>query len=522
MSQAVGGDLAKIQNVPRETARWQKAQTQLMSGRFSHALASYRELVRTYPEVAQLWFELGIAAGGELDFALAHQAFQCTVALASRDASMLVLVGQQYQRLRQLDLARDCYHRAVTADPSSVHARLTLAAWYERERRMDEAWTSVEECLQHNPQDAQTLYFRSFLLHRKGRNSEAETALRDLIKRNPREPGIKHSCQHLLGVILDELGQYAEAMQWLSAAKIQLRQMTDASALENIYDTTDRQRRALLSALRPETIRRWRTESPIEPGPQLAFLGGHPRSGTTLLEQVLGAHPEIIAFDEPEAFTQEVLNEVAPAQSTRGLTLDGLNGLSAASRASLRQRYMKSLLREVDDTQGSRVLVDKNPSPTSALHLWLRVFPHLKVIIPVRDPRDVVISCFFQNLTVTASSVNFLSLERTAQHYADMMDVWIRMKELGGFDWVETRYEEMVEDLAGEGKRVTEFVGLPWDPKQINYFENAQRRFVYAPTYHEVTKPVHNRAVGRWEHYADALAPVMEKLKPYCRAFGYS
>ena len=161
MSQAVVGDLAKIQSVPRETARWQKAQTQLMSGRFSHALVSYRELVRTYPEVAQLWFELGIAAGGELDFALAHQAFQCTVALAPKDVSLLVLVGQQYQRLRQLDLARDCYHRAVTADPSSIHARLTLAAWYEHEHRMEEAWTCVEECLQHNPQEAQTLYFKA-------------------------------------------------------------------------------------------------------------------------------------------------------------------------------------------------------------------------------------------------------------------------------------------------------------------------------------------------------------------------
>jgi hypothetical protein len=198
-----------------------------------------------------------------------------------------------------------------------------------------------------------------------------------------------------------------------------------------------------------------------------------------------------------------------------------LNGLSAASRASLRNRYLKSLLRE-GDAAGRNVLLDKNPSPTSSLHLWLRVFPHLKVIIPIRDPRDVVISCFFQNLSVTASSVNFLSLERTVRHFSDMMDVWLRMKELGGFDWIESRYEDMVEDLAQEGKRVTEFIGLPWDPKQAYYNENARQKFVFAPTYHDVTKPVHKRAVGRWEHYADALAPVMEKLAPYCRAFGYA
>ncbi|MDB6021272.1 MAG: Sulfotransferase [Pedosphaera sp.] len=523
MGQAVCGDLAKLQSVPRETARWQKAQNQLMSGRYSHALAAYKELVRAYPGVAQLWFELGIAAGGELDFALAHQAFQCTVSLAPQDVSLLVLVGQQYQRLRQLDLTRDCYQRAVAADPASVHARLSLAAWYERERRMDEAWNCVEECLAKNPQDSQVIYFRAFLLHRKGRNPEAEAALRELIDRAPRDPGVKHSSRHLLGVVLDELGQYTEAMHWLREAKAQLRQMTDTASLERIYDQTDRQRRVLLAGLTPDTIRRWRDEAPAEISRQpIAFLGGHPRSGTTLIEQVLGAHPEIMAFDEPEAFTQEILNEVAPAQSVRGLTLDGLNGLSAASRVSLSRRYLKSLLRERNDANGRQVLLDKNPSPTASLHLWLRVFPHLKVIIPIRDPRDVVISCFFQNLTVTASSVNFLSLERTARHFSDMMDVWLRLKELGGFDWIETRYEQMVGDLESEGKRVTEFMGLPWDPKQVNYYESVRSKFVYAPTYHDVTKPVHNRAVRRWEHYAGALAPVMEKLAPYCREFGYS
>src|SRR5947209_7231706 len=204
MGHVVCGDFAKLQSVPRETARWQKAQNQLMSGRYSHALAGYRQLVHSYPGVAQLWFELGIAAGGELDFALAHQAFQSTIALAPKDVSLLVLVGQQYQRLRQLDLARDCFLRAVAADPGSVHARLSLAAWFERERRMDEAWACVEECLSRNPQDAQTLYFQAFLLHRKSRNTEAETALRELIQRAPREPGIKHSSRHLLGMVLDE------------------------------------------------------------------------------------------------------------------------------------------------------------------------------------------------------------------------------------------------------------------------------------------------------------------------------
>ena len=76
--------------------------------------------------------------------------------------------------------------------------------------------------------------------------------------------------------------------------------------------------------------------------------------------------------------------------------------------------------------------------------------------------------------------------------------------------------------LEAEGKRVTEFLGLAWHPQQAKSHETAARKLLFAPTYNDVTKPVHNRAVGRWRHYAEALAPIQEKLAPYCRAFGYA
>jgi hypothetical protein len=123
---------------------------------------------------------------------------------------------------------------------------------------------------------------------------------------------------------------------------------------------------------------------------------------------------------------------------------------------------------------------------------------------------------------LNATNVNFLSLERTARHFADLMDVWLRLRELGGFDWMESRYEDVVSNLESEGRRVTEFLGLSWHARQTNYFEDARKKFVFAPTYNDVTKPVYGRAVGRWQHYAEALGPIEQRLAPYCRAFGYA
>src|ERR1700761_1313148 len=105
------GDLARLQASARDGERWQAGQQLVLAGRFANALATYSDLVNRFPGVAQLWFELGIAAGGELDFARAVEALHRAAELASDDAPMLILIGQQFHRLRRLDEARDAFQR---------------------------------------------------------------------------------------------------------------------------------------------------------------------------------------------------------------------------------------------------------------------------------------------------------------------------------------------------------------------------------------------------------------------------
>ncbi|HEV7928338.1 MAG TPA: sulfotransferase [Verrucomicrobiae bacterium] len=522
MGQTLQPDLARLEKSPRDLERWQKAQRQLLAGSAAGALPVYRDLTQRFPGILNLWFELGAAAAGDLDFALACHAYERARALASADPAALVMIGQQFHRLRQIDRARACFQQAVEADPSSVHARLSWAAWLERERRLDQAAAQVDACLASRPNEPAALYYRAFLLHRAGRQEEAERLLRNLAQGSLSDPNVKISCFHLLGVVLDNLGQYAEAMDWLHKAKALVRQNNNVAALEQAYDKADRQRRALLERLMPDMIQRWQHDVPAEQFRfKLALLGGHPRSGTTLMEQILGAHPAVRAFDESEAFVAEVGDKLAPPPPATPLSAQALHALPAARRDALRRRYFRSLFREVDGEPDAEVLLDKNPTPTASLHLWLRVFPESKILIALRDPRDVVISCFFQNLTLTPLNVNFLSLDRTVKHYADLMDTWLRLRELGGFEWLETRYEDVVGGLEAEGRRVTQFLGLSWHADQASYNEAAPRKIVYSPTYGEVAKPVHDRAVGRWRNYATALEPFLPRLATYARAFGY-
>jgi hypothetical protein len=326
---------------------------------------------------------------------------------------------------------------------------------------------------------------------------------------------------HLMGVILDGFGQYVEALSFIDKSKALKRQIGNTTALEHAYEKMVQARRTLMSELTPETLRRWREEAAASPcRHSLALLGGPPRSGTTLIEQILGAHPEIIACDEPLCFAKEILRPLQ--QSASGLTFKSLDRLQATGRTQLSERYCKSLLQETEQQPGTRLLLDKNPSTTAWLPFWLRFFPQSKIIIALRDPRDIIISCYFRNIPVDDfARVSFISLERTAQHYSDCMDVWLRMRELGGFDWIETRYEDVVGNLELEGRRVMNFLGLPWHQAQATYYEAARCKFVHSPTYHEVRQPIYQRTLQRWKHYAEALAPLQARLGPYLRAFGY-
>jgi sulfotransferase family protein len=292
-----------------------------------------------------------------------------------------------------------------------------------------------------------------------------------------------------------------------------VRALTDTKMLTQGYDEGAESARQFTKALPKTILQTWELSFPQnERGaiPQLAFLGGHPRSGTTLLERILDAHPAVAALDEPTAF----LDVLQPA-------FHKCQNLSNARLNSLRQLYLETFLQEAGPGAAGKLLVDKNPSPTSRLPLWLRVFPELRVLIALRDPRDVVLSCFFQNIPLNAVNVNFLSFDRLAKHYADLMDIWLTVREWEGFQWLETKYEDTVADMEKEGRRVTVFLGLAWQEEQARFYEKSRQKQHYSPTYQDVTRPIYTRSVARWQAYEKHLAPILLKLESYCRQFGY-
>jgi Flp pilus assembly protein TadD len=495
---------------PAPEKRLAEARQFFQEHKFSQAVPAYEKLTQQFPHKARIWFEYGCAAGGAGQLDLAERAWGKALELEPNNGELPLQIGHRYQGLK----ARAAFERAAATDPRGINPRMALAILLEQNHRFAEAREAVASCLAIDPRDDQARYFAALLDRRENKIQDAERGLRDLIAAGPTHPYVQYASRYELAEVLNRTERFDEAMATLAEAKRLVRALGDTDGMLKEYDEEAGKYRRATQALPANILRTWAKEFPEksrEPIPKLAFLGGHPRSGTTLLEQILGAHPEVAALDEPSAFTM-----IAAGM------FNASPHLSPARLNVIRRRYIEAVQKELGGQSEEKLLLDKNPSPTLKLRIWLRIFPELRVIIALRDPRDVVISCYFQNIHLNPFNANFLSLERAATHYANLMEVWLAVRQWEGFAWIETRYEDTVADLTQEGRRVTEFLGLSWHKDQARFHEKSSQKQMYSPTYHDASQPVYARAVSRWRAYEKHLGAIQPILEPFLRALGYA
>ena len=262
----------------------------------------------------------------------------------------------------------------------------------------------------------------------------------------------------------------------------------------------------------------WTAEHPESPDP--IFLVGFPRSGTTLTEQVLDAHPGLLTGDEwpiLDVSTRSldiILGRPVPyPQGLAELTRDEIN--------LLRDRYWAGIYETIGTKDIDQQFVDKMPLNLIHMGLVRRIFPQAKIIMALRDPRDVCLSCFAQNFVANDTLVNFLKLEDTATFYAKVMDLWLLYREYLGLHWFETRYEDLVADFRPTTEQLLAFLDLPWEDQIEDFAAAAANRSITTPSYQNVTEGLYQRAAGRWQRYQEQMEPILPILAPYISRFGY-
>jgi Tfp pilus assembly protein PilF len=458
--------------------------------------------------------------GLRYDYAAAERCFEKAVRIAKKKSETLAIAGLQSRDFGNFAMAERYFLRASEQKDGTSEIFVRLAELYERIRRTDDAAKLIDHALHLDGDCASALLLRAKLERQKGRLEEAERIIRSFVNKPSPDTWIHAQTWYEFGAILDRQGKYDDAFTAFVRAKALLH--PNAGRVLNELKIIRKRIKDMQSHISAEMLQRWFDCAPaLSPVRRLALLGGHPRSGTTLLEQVLDSHPDIVSVEETTIF-----HDAAYMPLTRGLPESEpmLSVLEAAQTDALRQSrasYFHSVEGFLDKSIGERLLIDKNPSLTFLIPLLIRVFPEIKLLIALRDPRDVVLSCFMQSLPLEQGSSAYLSLESTVEEYITMMTFWQKLAPIIKNPYLEVRYEDMVNDLESVARRTLNFLGVTWDARVLGFDEHARQKVVRSPTYADVTKPVYKSAIGRWHNYQKYLEPHLEKLAPFVKLFGY-
>jgi hypothetical protein len=234
------------------------------------------------------------------------------------------------------------------------------------------------------------------------------------------------------------------------------------------------------------------------------FIVGMPRSGTSLVEQILASHPDVAAGGEMETLPN-IERAAGEILGRADVYPDCLSGAQPAAMARLATRYREVI---AGVAGGARFVTDKLPSNYERLGLIQRLFPEARIIHTLRDPRDTCLSCYFQHFGNTHTySANLRALGQVYGIYRDLMVNW---RATLASPVLDIAYESIVAEPEASIRRMLEFCGLSWHAACLDF--HASTRQVNTASYDQVRQPLYDSSVGRWRHYERHLAELLDAL----------
>ena len=416
--------------------------------------------------------------------------------------------------------ARESFTQAIRLAPQDAAAHAGLAALNARENHFAEARAHAEAALAIDPRNlVAACALGSALI--SVRDAAAALALLEPLVQTLTEPGQDRSLAWgIIGNAHHQLGQHDQAYAAFARCKDDYAVLHRRAAGDRL---THREFiTAIEAGLRATDAALW-TATASEPVTGAAaahvFLLGYPRSGTTLMENILASLPGVFALEERPTLgdtDQRFLSGDAAAVA-QGIGDFARSG--AADLAALRSAYWNRVITS-GMTPGAAGFIDMDPLKGTRLPLIARLFPQARVLIMRRDPRDVVWSCFRTNFAPSSGAYDFTSLERAARHYDSLMRLTELCRERLPLATHEVHYHELVRDFDATVRAACAFAGLPWDPAVREFDRTARERGVSTASAGQVRKGLYD-GTGQWRPYARFLEPVMPVLAPWIERFGY-
>lgn len=503
---------------------------QMTQRQYDAAILTYRNLLKLRSSDWSLHNNLGNAYLAQGDYRQAENCYRTAIALSTTVLpEALSNLGQVLQSQGKIPEAVDCYEKALEAKPDNSRFHLLYAMGLQAQGLFELAVSHCDTALQYDPGLSAALVGKADILQKQGKYQESHALLGPLVdgdrsqsaavfvfadacaqlkqaeraitlleglliisEQSPRERQQTHAA---LGRLYDKQGRYDQAFTHFSQANALKQGCFDPKKHEQYVSQ-------LISTFSPDFMASAstghnHTELPV-------FIVGMPRSGTSLVEQILATHPSVYGageLDQIQRISASVSNRLGvPTPYPRCLGSVNFERLGGMGDEYI--QYLRSL-----DANALRI-TDKMPHNFMHLGLIQLLFPKTRVIHISRDPLDTCLSCHFQDFS-TAHSYAY-DLEMLGAYYLQYEKLMRHWKKALQLPMLHIRYETLVEDQESVSRQMIEFCGLEWDERVLRFFET--KRNIATPSYNQVRQPMYRKSIGRWRNYEAQLTPLIRLL----------
>lgn len=494
------------------------------SGELEEATAQFQEAIRLRPGYAEAHYGLAHTFSILARYNDAKIHYQRAVTANPQIRDGFFKLGDLLNATGMPERGEECYREGLRHHPDALDLHYGLANSLRYQGRLVEALAIYERARQIRPGDPATLSGEADIYERLRDHGAAYQRLRSLIDGQSLDangadvylrvchrydccdeaislaetfladgelnPAMRRTLCHSLGRLLDKRGAYDEAFARFAEANRQLN--VSYVAAEHV-ERVD----ALIAAFCSDAMANMPRASFVSERP--VFIVGMPRSGTSLVEQILASHPQVFGAGE--------LNDISALARSLPATLypQCMETIGQEKVDQLAQHYLHQLTQLDPDAQR---VTDKMPGNFLHLGLIAVMFPGARVLHCVRDPLDTCLSVFFQSFNVSHSyATDLTSVGAYYREYVRLMDHWKAVLDLPILD---VRYAELVTEAERVSREMVDFVGLPWDDNCLRFHD--AKRTVATASYDQVRRPVYTSSLGRWRHYERHLGPLIEVL----------
>ena len=466
-------------------------------GRMDDAVAHYQRAITLKPDYADAHNNLGtaLAARGRMDDAVAH--YQRAVTLKPHYADAHNNLGTALAARGNLDAAIPHYERALAIDPNHAGAHNNLGNIRKDQGKFDDAMAHYGRAIAIRPAYVEPHYNRAEIKTFQRGDPELK-ALEGLADREVWSPNQALHIHFALAKALEDCGDYERAFEHLRKGNDLKRRQINYDELSTIQFF-----KRIATVFDTSLFDRFQGEG--DPSSVPIFVLGMPRSGSTLIEQILASHPQI--HGAGELTDLEIAARTVLSCSGRPVQFpECVPALDGVTLRRIGQTYLARLPALAD---GKVRIVDKLPSNFLRIGLIHLILPNARIIHTIRDPMDTCVSCYSKLFTSGQDfTYDLAELGRYYRCYQDLMTHWRSVLPPSAI--LDVSYEGVVDDLPGQARRLIDYCGLPWDDRCISFHRT--NRLVKTASAVQVRKPLFRSSLQRWRMYEAGLGPLLHEL----------